>query len=444
MEKSELIEKLNVLCGKDWVELPNNKFSIPCPRDHFLKDSSKHPNFIYGLLLDHGQCVSCGLKTNIANLIAAIEEKIKSQPVNRKDANKESPKPSLNAASHFVSVGDILSQEFGEVEWLVDQIVPAPGIMALSGMPGDYKSWITLHVALSVARGAPVFGKFATKQGAVLIIDEENHLRYVQKRLHLLGATANDAVSYLSFSNFKADNEKTVATILREAQEKSIKLVVLDSLVNVHDQDENDAGGMSRVFQGIKQFLAADISVIFIHHHRKQSGYGPNNPAQSLRGSSNILAEVDSHISVERKPDSDVLILRHNKSRHAEPLASIEIKIVKNDATPRAPTGFEFVGTLDEKKKKAEEAADAVKMFLRDGVASRQQILEALKRGQYGEKAVDDGISEAVDSGEIELVPKAELPKGSRGNHYRITGKTVEPPLPPLDDEPNVAVLLPL
>ena len=72
-----------------------------------------------------------------------------------------------------------------------------------------------------------------------------------------------------------------------------------------------------------------------------------------------------------------------------------------------------MLGTHDEKKRKSEEAREAVITFLAsEGMKSRQQIIEAIKPMGYGEKAIDTGIHDAEAAGEIELVSKDELPGG--------------------------------
>ena len=104
-----------------------------------------------------------------------------------------------------------------------------------------------MQIAICVARGTPAFGEFETKQGGVIVIDEENHLKYVQKRLASLGAIANDPISYLSMTGFKADRQEKRQPILEIVQDKGIKLVIIDSLIRVHDEDENDASQMAKV-----------------------------------------------------------------------------------------------------------------------------------------------------------------------------------------------------
>ncbi|KKU50035.1 MAG: hypothetical protein UX71_C0002G0006 [Parcubacteria group bacterium GW2011_GWA1_47_10] len=327
---------------------------------------------------------------------------------------------------HIWTIGEILSHDFGEEDWLIESLISKQGITALSGHPGDFKTWVSIHKALCVARGGLVFGKYKATQGGVLVIDEEDHLRLLKKRLRLLGAKETDNIYYLSQNGIKVDNEETSNAILEIIKEKNIKLLILDSLVRVHQQDENDAKGMAKVFSWLQKITGAGASILFTHHHRKQQGFGKINPGQSMRGSSDILAAVDCHIVIEKKQDEDCLIIRQTKLRQDELLKPFEVKILKDaldDAGKPSPSGFEYAGDHDEKKKKAEEAAEALTDFLSDGMKSRDDIHVALSE-EFGKTAIDDGIKIAEKSGQNMRVPKEELEKDQRKKaYYRLPPK---------------------
>ena len=335
--------------------------------------------------------------------------------------------------------GEILAHDFGEEEWTVESLIPKQGMTALSGNPGDFKTWVTIHIALCISRGTPVFGKFNVTQGSVLIIDEEDNLRHLKKRLKLLGAKDTDTIFYLSQNGIKVDDARERDAILEIVKEKKITLLVLDSLVRVHGQDENDAKSMAKVFSSLQKIIGAGASILFTHHHRKQQGFVASNPGQMMRGSSDILAAVDSHIMLEKKRDeSDRLILKQPKSRQAEALEPIEIKILKDafdDDGKACPSGFEYAGGYDEKKKKAEEASEAIPFVLADGMKSRPEILEALK-DEFGKTAIEDGIKISEAAGEIERVPKGELRKGDKKTYYRLPGAAINDPTESENDLP--------
>jgi hypothetical protein len=185
--------------------------------------------------------------------------------------------------------------------------------------------------------------------------------------------------------------------------------------VRVHGQEENDAKGMAKVFSSLQKVIIAGASILFTHHHRKQVGYGNSNLGQSMRGSSDILAAVDCHITIEKKKDEENrLIIRQTKLRQAELLLPFEISILKGEF---GPSGFEYVGDFDEKRMKAEEVSSIVTSLLVDGMKNRTEIHEILK-GEFGKTAIDEGIKIAVDNGMIEKVPAEEIPKQDRRKAY--------------------------
>jgi RNase H-fold protein (predicted Holliday junction resolvase) len=351
--------------------------------------------------------------------------------------------------SQLLRVGEILNKEYPDEEWLIEDILPLPSVNALSGMPGHGKTFVTIHIAQCVAKGLPVFGKFPSKQAPVLIISEEDYPKHLKRRFESLGITEGDAITYLSLTGFKADNPKHIDEIVEIVREATFKLVIIDCLRRVHDQDENDSRGMAKVAEGLRRIAKEGVAVLYTHHHRKQEDFKPNNPTVSLRGSTEIQAAIENHFALERKENEDVLIIRQPKSRNAEALKPFEVKILteivfnaKKNKEETVVVGFEYVGGHDEKKRKSEEAREGVVTFLAsEGVKSRQQIVEAIKPMGYGEKAIDTGIHDAEAAGEIELVSKNELPHDSphiRQRHYRIKEKVDS--LPPLDGDLNVAI----
>ncbi len=416
-------------------EFLDNDFAIVCP---FRPDMDGNSNYLATFQMNsetgRGSCAYCSESADFDEILKLLNISEGTSPSAEKKRTFEqiSPRTGISLSDKVIAIpklhesilqtwtmGDILTHDFGTEEWLVESLIPSQGMMILSGSPGDFKTWVTIHIALCVSRGTSVFGRFKTEQGNVLVIDEEDNLRDLKKRLGLLGAKGTDNVHYLSQNNIKVDDEKSRDAILKIVKEKNVKLLIIDSLVRVHRQDENDAKGMAKVFSSLQEIIKAGASILFTHHHRKQMGFGPNNPAQSMRGSSDILAAVDCHVTIEKKRDEDNrLILRQTKLRQAETLAPFEINIIKSEF---GPSGFEYAGGHDEKRKKAEEVSKAVISVLAEDIKSRMEIHEALGN-EFGKTAIDNGIKIAEEAGEIKRVPKVEL--SSENNHkalYRLS-----------------------
>src|SRR3989344_7177343 len=139
-----------------------------------------------------------------------------------------------------LSFVDLMAREFKDTEWMVEQLVPSESIVAMSGAPSAYKTWFVLDLAIKVAKGDILFDKFATSQTGVLIVDEESGEWTLQRRFLKL-QKSNDMPIYITpLKEFKI-NDKSVEKIISIAKTYNIKLVIFDSLVRVHSEDENDA-----------------------------------------------------------------------------------------------------------------------------------------------------------------------------------------------------------
>ena len=231
--------------------------------------------------------------------------------------------------SEILTTEEILKFNFGDrKKWLIENFLPMEGVMILSADPGSYKSFLMLYFALCVARGNPIFGKFETEKGKVLIVDEESTIRLLQERLQSLHAQ-DDEILFCVGRGVKVDDLKDIERIVDLVKSKEIKLVIFDAFVRLHEKDENDAGQMSRIANGIKPILRQGASIIFIHHHGKSSH---RSSLQKLRGSSEILAFVNSHFLIEKIQDK-VFRLVNSKMRDALQLEDMEIQVVLSDGS---------------------------------------------------------------------------------------------------------------
>ncbi|MFA6094659.1 MAG: AAA family ATPase [Candidatus Paceibacterota bacterium] len=208
-------------------------------------------------------------------------------------------------------VSELLNAKFTNSEWVVKDLVPSEGLTFVSAPPSSYKTWLIAGLAIAVAKGEKLFGIFETKQSSVLIVDEESGCRQLQSRLKLLGVTSNVPIYFCSKTGYKI--EEMADQTLEFATEKNIGLIIYDSLIRIHDRDENSASEMSKVFQKL-QVLGKEKAVISIHHTRKsQDGLFLS---REMRGSSDILAVADSHVSIKRlKNEQNCIYVEQTKLR---------------------------------------------------------------------------------------------------------------------------------
>jgi len=272
----------------------------------------------------------------------------------------------------ILHISSLINKKFEDMQWLVDKIIPTGGLVALSGNPATYKTWIIMHLAAQVAAGEPVFGKLETTQSGVLFIDEESGERLLNERLKILKITNKELPVYFSsLTQFKI-NKLGIEEIIKESEDKDIKLVIFDSLVRIHKSEENDAVSMAHVFSLMKQLNKNGISVLFTHHHRKGQAGGGYNSSQEMRGSSDILAAVDAHIAIKRK--EDYLILEQTKMRYCPEFEPFKLNIIEDDDL----MSFEYGDNVQIKQSKKDDIHSAIMDVLEEATEPiyKQEIRE--------------------------------------------------------------------
>jgi hypothetical protein len=269
------------------------------------------------------------------------------------------------------TMSELMSHEFPDTVWTVDSLIPE-GITVLSAVPASFKTWLLLAIAISVASGNPLFNHFVTEQTGVLMIDEENSARLLQQRLKMLGAENELPIHFLVEQDFKLE-DKQITRVIQLCEDKGIGLITFDSLVRIHRGTENDATQMAEVFSKIRRFTKAGITVLITHHHRKTKS--DNNPAQDMRGSSDILAAVDCHIALTRY-ESNRLVLTQTKVRFAEEHAPVEIDVVST----KDELAFRYVGTMKPSESKKAKTITAIMLLLEEqGEMNQKELMVALE-----------------------------------------------------------------
>ncbi len=294
-----------------------------------------------------------------------------------------------------LSLTELLSMDFPESKWVVEGIVPHEGITILSGAPASYKTWLLLRMAMDIANGKMLFGQFACQQANVLIIDEENHLRLLQERLGLLGASPDLPIFFLSQKGFLVSKKGLVEKVLKICQEKNISVIFIDSLVRINNAEENDASQMSEVFRCIRQLCQRKKTVVITHHERKE-GNIKISAQNRLRGSSDISAAVDAHIAVKRdRNDRSKILIEQAKLRGGKEMEPFEVALQENENEVE----FCYLGPHSEDIGKKEAAKDIILLVLneeKEGL-SRSEICKLVKETEgIGWKNTKGAIDELI------------------------------------------------
>lgn len=319
----------------------------------------------------------------------------------------------------------LYKMEFPEERWLIDKILPATGITMFVGESGVGKSFIATEIVRSLIEQDIFLDHFEVKSKApILIIDKENGLRRIQKRMRDMGVPESEDIYLLKYpEQFTLDDEKIefLQSISDFIKEKQIKVVILDSFVDVVIGSENDSGDTSKVFNAIKS-IASDVCWVILHHDAKPIPRTQRTAGQKTRGSSNIIAQVDNQFYIEKPHNSiKVINIEQGKSRDNEPIAKFAVEFM-SDAIGNM-VGFKYVGEVKSEVNKVDEATDFVMGFLAINIdQSRQLIIDTADSEGISKTAVERALAALRDKKLIDS--KSDPLKKSRKLYFILQPKT--------------------
>ncbi|WP_343654539.1 helicase RepA family protein [Paraburkholderia caribensis] len=210
-----------------------------------------------------------------------------------------------------VPIDELLSGE--RQTYLVKGVFPAKGVAAIYGPSASGKTFLTLDVALAIARGQPWFGRRVKKTGVIYVAAEGE--AGISDRLHAAlgdddqGIAMEVVPSPVDLLRGMADLDALVSAI-RAAEQRigTVGLVVIDTLARcMPGGDENTSDSMGAFLQNVDSLRRAiDGLALVVHHTGKDTSAG-------ARGHSSFFGAMDGCLEVSR--DGDQRAFKVAKSR---------------------------------------------------------------------------------------------------------------------------------
>lgn len=225
--------------------------------------------------------------------------------------------------------------------WIWDGYIERRTLTVLHGDGGTGKSILAGHLARAIIDGGTCLGRPTTPSN-VLIVDAENPLDEIHRRLHRLdmASVAVDRFAYyraaeaiLTPAGDAIDVDRLVALILRE----HAGVVILDSQRGLWAGDEREAVEIRVLYRRLQATAEEyDCAVIVIHHDRRTGSYS---------GSSDVNNAADTRLHLERpNPEKPERVLHHAKARSSAELAPVEYTFTVDASL--APHGGLFTFSL--------------------------------------------------------------------------------------------------
>jgi len=236
--------------------------------------------------------------------------------------------------------------------WLVDGLWSQAAVGIIGGAPKSAKSWMALDMAVSVASDTPCLGAFdVLEPGRALLFMAEDADAAVRARVAGICRHRGLDIKQLDLhiitaTSLRLDLERDRSRLSDVVSNFAPRLLLLDPFVRLHRGDENDAGHISGLLAYLRELQREHhLAVVVVHHTRKNGGGAVLG--QTLRGSGDFHAWVDSSLYLRRKRDTLMLSIEHRSAPSPDPLhlalvgddatGDVHLDICDDDATDAAP-----------------------------------------------------------------------------------------------------------
>ena len=217
----------------------------------------------------------------------------------------------LEPPASFYTAAQLSRHEMAPVPWIVEQFI-SEGLTLLVGKPKVGKSWMVLHLCLTLASGGLLFGKYRTTKCQVLYLALEDGPRRLKSRMHHL--SDSDYPEDLFFMNKlpHADNKLNLEFIEDFLDEyPDCKVVVIDTLAKIRPSDRKSG---SNIYQQDSEFLgplqrlalSMHVAIILVHHDRKLAA---KDVFETISGSNGLFGAADTALVVTGDRNSSERVL---------------------------------------------------------------------------------------------------------------------------------------
>lgn len=219
--------------------------------------------------------------------------------------------------SSLVSLTDFVTLPRPEIDWLIPDLLPKPGVIFLTGEPKSGKSYLALQIALSLARAVPFLGyktyhQVQDNRVKILYLQlDTSELVWRDRLLHLqklVPLSPNVLMPHPDLvpgrvNVLERSSRDWLRSVITDADPA---LAILDILRQVHNADEDSSTEMKAVFDEL-DILFKGRTILLIHHSPKlHDNLGPIKVVNALRGSSYMAGHADA------------IWLLHNNALHIE------------------------------------------------------------------------------------------------------------------------------
>lgn len=238
-------------------------------------------------------------------------------------------------------------------KWLIKNVLVENAFGLIYGLPGCYKTFLALDMALSLAHGKPFLGTFPVDETPIAYITPEGTAG-LKKRLrawmdkHGVSTLRNTRFNRHAFRLNEPEEVEAVITKV-VATETRPRVLIIDTLArNFGGGDENSTRDMNAFVNNVMEIASRlDLACIVVHHAGKDTSKGP-------RGSIALMGAVD--LAIEMNKDDTGATVRCRKQKDAEEFRPFYVRVEPGGGSLTLKYEEGEIG--NDKNKKDETVAD--------------------------------------------------------------------------------------
>lgn len=204
---------------------------------------------------------------------------------------------------------DLVPMDFNELrtrfpsrrEPIIDGILRRGEVLNFNSHSKVGKSWVAYGVALSVSNGVPWLGRYPTKKGKVLLIDNELHNEELSHRISLVSDAIElppDNIRILSLRGRLVDYKGLREKLLNHIRSDRYELVIVDSHYKMLPDgiSENGNSEMTVVYNVIDSMAMASNAAFWLNHHTTKGDQSGKEVTDVGAGAGAQSRAADTHL----------------------------------------------------------------------------------------------------------------------------------------------------
>ena len=207
------------------------------------------------------------------------------------------------------SLEELIGMKLPETHWIIKNLLP-PGLALLAGPPKLGKSQLALSMALDVATGKPVLGRFTSNRSAVLYYDLESGHHLLKERIMPLMVakrlTIKDIKGQFEISLVLDAGADALKQIRRDlADNSAVKLIIVDIFARIRDNTESRRSAYQLDYEAMSGFQDiclehSDLCILLVHHTNKRAMGNTDHWQDRISGTAGLAGGTHTNFVLDR------------------------------------------------------------------------------------------------------------------------------------------------